>query len=118
MGKRQMWMRQLRLSLMFAAVMFILLFATMAVVSLFMVLTVHFGLFAMEEINRLPLFIFAVSSVIIGTVMALLFSHKPLKPLRIIMDALPPPRRRRGRVHLRTAGTPGAGGDHGKLCGL
>lgn len=87
MGKRQMWMRQLRLSLMFAAVMFILLFATMVVVSLFMVLTVQFGLFDMAEINRLPLFIFAVSSVIIGTMMALVFSNKPLKPLRIIMDA-------------------------------
>lgn len=88
MDKRQTRLKKLRLSLMFAAVVFILLFATMAVVSLLIVLTVHFGLFAMEETNRLPLFFFAVSSIVIGTVIALLFSSKPLKPIRTIIDAI------------------------------
>ena len=87
MNRGQKWLRQFRLSLLFAAVMFLLLLATVFVVFLLMMLTVQLGIFNIAEVNRLPLFIFAISSIIIGTVMAFVFSNKPLKPLRIMMDA-------------------------------
>lgn len=79
--------KQLRLSLMFAAVVFVLLLATVTIVVLLMLFFSHWGWIDEAEFNRLPLFVFAISSVLVGTILAAMFSRAPLKPLRAVMDA-------------------------------
>lgn len=85
-NKRQRFKR-LRLSLMFAAVVFFLLLATVIIVVFLMLISYHLGWINEAEFNQLPLFVFAISSVVIGTILAAMFSRAPLKPLRAVMDA-------------------------------
>ncbi|MBR1390310.1 MAG: HAMP domain-containing histidine kinase [Lachnospiraceae bacterium] len=47
----------------------------------------HFGLLTKEMTGRVPLLYFGIVSLMIGTILAFMFSSKPLKPLREIMIA-------------------------------
>lgn len=86
-NKRQRFKR-LRLSLMFAAVVFLLLLATVTIVILLMLILSRWGwIVDAAEFDRVPLFVYAISSVLIGTILAALFSNRPLKPLHAVMDA-------------------------------
>lgn len=72
---------------MFAAVVFLLLLATVVIVVLLMLISSRWGGIDEAEFDRLPLFVFAISSVLVGTILAAMFSRAPLKPLRAVMDA-------------------------------
>ena len=87
MANKAQRFKRLRLSLMFAAVVFVLLVATVPIVVLLMLALSHWGWIDQAEFARFPLFAFAISGVLIGTILAALFSRFPLKPLRDIMDA-------------------------------
>lgn len=76
-----------RLSLLFAIMMFVTMFITMSILFGIMFVLMRLGLMDMDKADRLPLFLFAVASLIVGTVMSLIISRKPLKPLKEIMDA-------------------------------
>lgn len=79
--------KYLRLTFVFAFVVFTILFFTMGLAFLGTQLLVRFGWIQGGDFNKFPLFIFSVASIIIGTVLALLFSRAPLRPLRELMAA-------------------------------
>lgn len=76
-----------RLSLLFALMVFTIMFLTISILFVIMFVMRQLGLMDFDKIDKLPLFLFAVASLIIGTAMALIISRKPLKPLNEIMDA-------------------------------
>lgn len=81
--------RRFRLSMLFAAIVFLIMLSTIILLSLMTMLLVRFGVLNGEifTTNRFPLFFFCTISVVLGTVLAFAVSGKPLKPIRIIMDA-------------------------------
>jgi len=81
--------RRFRLSILFAAIVFLIMLSTIILLSLMTMLLVRFGVLNGEIIitNRFPLFFFCTISVVLGTVLAFAVSEKTLKPIRIIMDA-------------------------------
>lgn len=80
-------LKRFRLTLLFALLIFIIMLLTMALVFVGFHLLVYFGIVPDRKIDRLPLFLFSVVSIGVGTVLSILFSKRPLKPLREIMDA-------------------------------
>lgn len=78
---------KLRLSLLFALVVFAIMLVTMGALFLVTLLLHHLGMFGMDGVQPRPLFIFVLVSLIVGTVLAVIFSTYPLRPLREIMDA-------------------------------
>lgn len=50
-------------------------------------LIIHFNLVPSEKIDKLPLFLFSIVSLGRGTVLSIIFSTKPLKPIREIIAA-------------------------------
>lgn len=87
MNRLRAFLKKFRLTLLFALVVFIIMLTTMALVFFGIHLLVYFGFVPGDRIERLPLFLFSLVSIGIGTVMSMLFSTKPLKPLREIMEA-------------------------------
>lgn len=87
MDKRSAFGKKLRLSLMFASVVFLILLATMIVVFALMTLLTCVGVLNRTELPRMPMLLFALISIVLGTILSIFFSSKPLKPFRAIMDA-------------------------------
>lgn len=87
MSRLRAFLKKFRLTLLFALVVFIIMLTSMALVFFGIHLLVYFGFVPGDRIERLPLFLFSLVSIGIGTVMSMLFSTKPLKPLREIMEA-------------------------------
>lgn len=87
MSKIKQFSRSFRLTLLFAFFVFIILVVTMAFMTFGSFTLFHFNLMGEMDFQRLPLFMFAVVSVITGTIIALIVSRKPLAPLTEIMDA-------------------------------
>lgn len=87
MTGRARWKR-LRLSLLFAAVVFAIMLAAMALVFGGALLLGQAGLLTPEYEGRVPFFYFSLVSLLVGTVLAFAFSNRPLRPLREIMDAV------------------------------
>lgn len=83
MNRRKLCWRNVRLSLFFAAVVFVILLTTMTFVAFGMRILWRIGIFRMGE----EVFLTAAVCVLAGTVLAAIFSGYPLKPLREIMDA-------------------------------
>lgn len=79
--------KQLRLSLLFAAVFFLITLFTMSLVFVGVLLLFKFHSANIAEMRLLPLLLFALVSLFIGTVFAAVFSSRPLKPLREIIRA-------------------------------
>lgn len=79
--------RRIRLSLMFAGVVFMVMFVATVLVLAGAALLDHFNLLTRELTGRVPLFYFALVSLILGTVIALCISGRTTKPLRDIMNA-------------------------------
>lgn len=80
--------RAFRLTLLFALMVFVILFVTMALVFFGTHFLMYLGLVDEERFGRVPLFLFSVVSIGVGTVLSVLFSRRPLKPLRSVMDAV------------------------------
>lgn len=80
-------LKRFRLTLLFALVVFVIMLATLAIVFLGAHLLLYCGLIAERRLDRVPLLLFSFASMGVGTVLAILFSARPLKPLREIMEA-------------------------------
>ena len=87
MDKIEFSWRDVKLSLLFTLMMFVIMSITMAIVFLGTHILIHFGIVAKIMGERLPLFLFCIVSIIVGTILAALFGHRPLGPLREIMSA-------------------------------
>ena len=59
----------------------------MLLVAVIIFCLIRFGVVSDEQFHRLPLFVFALASIGIGTVLSVVFSKLPLRPLREIMRA-------------------------------
>lgn len=87
MNRLKTSLKYFRLTLIFAFVVFMILFFTMSLAFLGAHLLAYFGFIEGGNFDRYPLFIFSLVSVILGTILAMLFSKAPLRPLREIMLA-------------------------------
>lgn len=89
-SKRKIY-KGIRLTLIFAAMVFFIMFLTMMFVFLIACLLWQAGViksFSTPGLSfMLPLFLFATTSLVLGTIMAIVFSRRPLEPLRKIIGA-------------------------------
>ena len=87
MHKLKASLKYLRLSLFFAFVVFLILLCTMGLVFFGIQLLAHGGVLDAAEFRRVPLLVVCIASIMVGTVIAAVFSKKPLRPLREMMNA-------------------------------
>lgn len=80
-------LKRLRLTLMFALLIFIILILTLLLVGGGTLLLAHLGIYDRSHLNRIPLFHFGVVSILVATVLSVLFGNLPLEPIREIMAA-------------------------------
>jgi signal transduction histidine kinase len=79
-----------QLAMLFAAVTFVILVMTMVFVLIIMLVCAKFGKSewaANFNIERTPVLMFALGSVVVGTVVSACFAKVPLSPLRTVIDA-------------------------------
>ncbi len=88
MSKIKFSWKNIRLSLLFAAMVFVIMLSTMTLGFFGTYFLVDHGIVTGVKIERLPLFLFCIISILIGTLLAAVFSRLPLKPLREIMAAV------------------------------
>lgn len=88
MSKIKFSRKNIRLSLLFAAMVFVIMLSTMTLGFFGTYFLVDHGIVTGVKIERLPLFLFCIISILIGTLLAAVFSRLPLKPLREIMAAV------------------------------
>lgn len=88
MTKLKASLKYFRLSLFFALIVFIIMFFTMFFIFTGAHLLAHFQIMDRTHVNHFPLFGFSIASIIMGTLIAVCFSRKPLRPFREIMHAL------------------------------
>jgi signal transduction histidine kinase len=74
------------MALLFAVIIFILLVLTMLLLLLSIVALRRAGILSLDP-TRIPFLLFALLSIIVGTVLAMVFSRIPLAPLREIISA-------------------------------
>ena len=87
MNKCKSVFKKFRLTLIFAAIVNVIMFVTMILTFCGTFLLSHIGLIENDDIKHFPLFAFCIASILIGTVIAIVFSKKPLKPFHQIMEA-------------------------------
>lgn len=80
-------LRYLRLTTLFALCIFVILCITMLFAIGGALLFEHVGLIPTGSLHRFPLFMFGIACILIGTLLALLFSKVMLRPLRNLMAA-------------------------------
>lgn len=77
-----------RLSLIFGAIVFVIMTVTVLLIFLVIFLFHKIGIQLIEPEQFTPLLLFSVSSIAVGIVMALLFSSLPLRPIKTFIDAV------------------------------
>lgn len=87
MTKHPSPIKYIRLTLLFALSIFFILLLTMLFTVGGTFLLQYAGIISRNHFNRLPLFLFCIACILTGTVLAVLFSRIPLRPLREIMAA-------------------------------
>lgn len=87
MNKWKASLKYIRLTLVFAFVVFLIMLVTMFLTYCGTFLLAHIGIIHGENWGRFPLFPFCLGSILIGTSLAAVFGTIPLRPLREIMDA-------------------------------
>lgn len=87
MNKLSNHLKQLRLTLLFTFIVFLIMLVTLAAVFICMHILIHFDLLPGRKIDKLPILLFSLVSLGVGTILSLFFSTKPLKPIREIMTA-------------------------------
>lgn len=87
MNKWKTSLKYIRLTLVFAFVVFLIMLVTMFLTYCGALLFAHMGFIHDENWRRFPLFPFCLGSILIGTSLAAVFGTIPLRPLREIMDA-------------------------------
>lgn len=81
-------LKYFRLTLFFAFIVFIIMFATMCLVFFGAHFLSKVGFIEGGDVERFPLLLFCIFSVLVGTVLSAIFSKIPLKPIREIMAAI------------------------------
>lgn len=81
MIKIKKWFNKIQLALVFAAVVFLIFFLTICVLFAALFVLQSLGFQLVDEASRVPLFTFALTSLVMGTLFAFLFSRRPLKPI-------------------------------------
>lgn len=79
--------KNLRLTLMFAFLILAILGLTILLVGARTFLLSYLGIVDGSKLERFPLFLFGIVSVIVGTVLSIILSYLPLAPIREIMAA-------------------------------
>lgn len=79
--------QKLRLTMLFAAIVFAIMFLSILLVLAGMAILRHLGIIDESFIIQAPIIIFALASLGVGTFVAVLLSNAPLKPIREIMAA-------------------------------
>jgi len=87
MHRLRAYIKYLRLSLLFAFSVFLILVAAMVLVYIGAYALSRLGLLDASEYGKVPLFAFSIACIIVGTVIAAVFSRRLLSPLRGIMNA-------------------------------
>lgn len=87
MNKIMKYLKKMRLTLLFAIIFFLILLATLSLVFVGMFFLTQLNIVDSMEVEKVPLVMFAAASLIVGTVLAAIFSKRPLSPLRDIMNA-------------------------------
>lgn len=87
MSKLKSSLRYFRLTLFFTFVVFTIMLTTMCLVIFGTYWFTHIGLIRGGDVEKFPLFLFCIISVLIGTILSIFFSKAPLRPIREIMDA-------------------------------
>ena len=79
--------KKFQLTLLFAGIVFFILLLTMFLIFTGIFILQKFGIHMVDKSSRIPLFLFAIVSLGVGTILALLSSKYPLKPIRIVGQA-------------------------------
>lgn len=87
MGKIRKKIKNLQLAVIFAGSIFIILVATIFILAVGIFLLQKNGVPVFEDTSRFPLFWLAVSSLMIGTLIAFVFCRLPLKPILTVCKA-------------------------------
>lgn len=80
-------LKRVQLALLFAFIVCLIMTVTSVVIFIFGFILMKLGFNVVDYNHRISLLVFAIISLVIGTVFAFLFSEKPLKPLLEIMNA-------------------------------
>ena len=80
-------LKYFRLTLTFALVVFMIILVTMALIFFGTMALTKLGLVEAGSFARFPLVVFCLASIVVGTILAAVFSKAPLKPFRELMDA-------------------------------
>lgn len=87
MNKAKSVFKKFQLTLIFASIVNVIMFVTIVLTFSGTFLLSHIGLIENDDVKHFPLFAFCIASILIGTIIAIIFSKKPLKPFRQIMEA-------------------------------
>lgn len=87
MSKFQKRMKKIGLVLIFTFLVFGIMFVTMLLSFLCLILLFHFELLHIGEFSFIPIFIFIVISLLLGILISLTISHRPLRPIRTLTEA-------------------------------
>lgn len=87
MSRLRTALRSASLALLFAGIVFLVLLATLCIAFVVIIALEHAGIITGAEDSRVPLFQFAVASLIIGAIVALVVSRHPVKPLQDLEKA-------------------------------
>lgn len=87
MKKYRSKLRKVQLTLLFALTVFLIILASILLTAFLMIMLHGFKIIEISIPSRLPLFMFAVSSLIISIILSCAFSYKPLNPIIEIIKA-------------------------------
>lgn len=79
---------KLKLTLLFSALIFLILSTTILLIFLMLSIIHRLGIIPHGSFQRIPLFIFALISILFGTVISVFFSKIPINPIQKIMSAI------------------------------
>lgn len=81
-------LKRFQLRLLFGLAVFLIMLTTMMMVFFGTHLLARIGYIEGGDVEKFPLFLFCLVSVLLGTVLSIVFSKAPLRPFRELMDAI------------------------------
>ncbi|KIR03705.1 sensor histidine kinase [Lachnospiraceae bacterium TWA4] len=88
MSKWQRFWKQAQLTIGFTVMVFVIILVAIFITFTMIFLLAKLGVIGYYEENRVPLLFFAIISLIVGTVISLIVSKVPLRPIRKVMKAV------------------------------
>lgn len=87
MNKIRNSIRKLQIALTFSAIVFSIILVTLLVIFIGLFTLKRMGYQVMEDSSRVPIFTFAIVSLLVGTALSFFVSRAPLKPIRNVAQA-------------------------------